>query len=217
VDLTTIAKDLFEQYQNFQKIHPHIGTMLATEAILLTSDASSQLIRDKKINTKKLGFTATLAPIYSLCLEGLLETGNLVGEYISNNSIIKSALGPNLIGNVYNMFFFANNTIGEKNDYSIKEFIKTYYNAITDNAKSITERFKETIWNNVPKNAYMLAVGLTLTFWNAFQSVNYEYVPNELRAPATLGVSLLWSIGITYASLIGARKIAKTQEHTLIQ
>lgn len=186
--------------------------MLTSEFILLTSDASSQLIKDKKLNPKKLAFTAKLAPLYGLCLEGLLETGNMVGKYISDNSIAKSALGPNLFGNIYNLFFFSNNTIGEKTNYSMKELIKTYYATIKDTTISAKEKFLNTIWNNVPKAPYYFAVGATLTFWNAFQAVNYEYVSDELRAPATLGLSLFWTLGLTYASLIGARRIAKEQK-----
>ncbi|MGV8151197.1 MAG: Mpv17/PMP22 family protein [Candidatus Woesearchaeota archaeon] len=213
MELTTTVKELFDIYQNFQQAHPHIGTMLTSEVILLTADAGSQLISDKKLNKKKLAFTAQLAPIYGLSLEGLMETGNLVGEYIYNHSIAKSALGPNLFGNIYNIFFFANNTIGEKNNYSIKELLKTYYNTIKDKTTSVKEKFVNTLWNNVPKKAYTAAVVLTLTFWNVFQTLNYEYIPEELRSPATLGVSLFWTLGLTYHSLIGSRKIAKEQKY----
>lgn len=212
MDLATTAKELFDIYQNFQQAHPHIGTMLTSEFILLTADASSQLIKDKKLNAKKLKFTAKLAPLYGLCLEGLLETGNMVGEYISNSSLAKSALGPNLFGNIYNLFFFANNTIGEKTDYSITKLLKTYYAALKDKTTSVKDKFLNIVWDNVPKAPYYFAVGATLTFWNAFQTINYEYVPEELRTPATLALSLFWTLGLTYTSLIGGRKIAREQK-----
>ncbi|MFA6072817.1 MAG: hypothetical protein WC758_01780 [Candidatus Woesearchaeota archaeon] len=214
MDLVTTTKDLFESYQTFQQIHPHIGTMLTSEFIFLTSDASSQLIKDKKLNFRKLKFTAALAPIYGLCLEGLLETGNLVETYISNNPLIKSALGPNLFGNIYNLFFFANNTIGEKHNYSLTDLTKTYYTAIKDTTTA-KEKFTNLIWNNVPKNPYYISVAGTLTFWNAFQTLSYEYLPKELHAPAILGVSLFWTLGLTYASLIGSRKLAKKATHLI--
>jgi hypothetical protein len=210
--LAATVKDLFDAYQNFQQVHPHIGTMLSSEFIFLASDASSQLIKDKKLNPKKLKFTAAMVPLYSLCIEGLLETGELVGKYISDKAIVKAALGPNFYGNFYNMFFFANNTIGEKTNYSIKNTLKFYYNTIKDKTLSVNGKFKEAIWNNIPKNPYYFSVGATLTFWNVFQAANYEYISEELRAPATLVINLFWTLGLTYMSLIGARKIAKEQK-----
>ena len=209
MDVGSLVKDGFEAYKGFMQIHPHIGNALTSEFILLSADLGSQFLKDKKWNPKKLLFTAKLAPFYSLGLEAIMESGNLVGEYILDNSLAKAALGPNLFGNIYNLFFFSNNTLGETHDYNFTKVMKSYYDVIKDKSISLIDKFKSGVWDYVPKNAYWIAFGATLTVWNVFQTFNYEYAPEELRAPLTLGASLFWSLGMTYYSLVGARNIAK--------
>lgn len=126
MDLTTIADGAFQSFKNFQTAHPHIGAMLNAEVVYISGDLVSQLINDKKVDVKKLKYTATIAPLYGLMVEGCIETGEIVGRNISESPLVKAALGPNLFGNLFNTFFFVNNTVGEKNEYKIGKLASHY-------------------------------------------------------------------------------------------
>ena len=213
MDLGNVATDLFNQYRIFQQIHPHLSAILNTEAVFVSGDAVSQIIVDRKINPKKLGYTAALSTVYGLAFEGLMETGNLVGKVI-DNVIARAALGPNLFGNAYNTFFFVNNTVGEKTGYNIIELLKQYKKILIpeDKTKSWRENFVEEYWNNVPKKQYLNSVIGTLTFWNIFWASNYYFVPEELQLPIALGTGLIWNSMLTSWSLRGGRRIANQEK-----
>lgn len=209
--------DIVNTYNNFQIAHPHWGSVLSSEFIYLTGDLVSQLVIDKKINFKKLGFTATFAPIYGLCLEGLMETGELVGQYISENAIVKAALGPNLFGNLFNTFFFANNTVGAKNDYNPIAVIQNYAKIFSPNeirSKGFWNNFKERYISNIPIKEYKESVVYTLGPWNIIQAFNYLLVPKHMRTQVTLAAGLGWSCIITGKSSIGAKKIKQKEQPT---
>ena len=57
---------LIESYQYIQTNHPLIGSMMTAEVTFTLGDAISQLIVDKKIDSKKIAFTAQLALLYGL-------------------------------------------------------------------------------------------------------------------------------------------------------
>ena len=125
-----------------------------------------------------------------------MQSGELVGNNISSNPLIKSALGPNLWGNLYNSFFFVNNTVGEKNNYDVRKLIDNYLDMFAKKEKDksfsceFIDNFKDKYLNNVPVKEFMYSVAGTVTFWNAFQWYNYSSVPEEMRTPAALGVGI---------------------------
>ena len=208
--------DFMLMYGEFQKAHSHIGSMITAEVMYLAGDATSQLVLEKKLNPRKLAFTATLAPIYGLCLEGLMETGEMVGRTISDNPLVKAALGPNLFGNLYNTFFFCNNTIGEKTNYSIKELIKNYASIFSPNEikeKGFFNNFKEKYIDNIPFSKYKKSVIATVTGWNVVQGFNYYAIPEHLRTSFSLTIGTLWASVITAWSSKGAKQnIQKEKE-----
>ena len=81
MDLGETVGYIFQGYSLLQKEYPVLGAMITAEVIFPLSDAASQIITDKKINWKKVKYTAALAPIYGLGTYGLLETGDIVGKY----------------------------------------------------------------------------------------------------------------------------------------
>jgi len=210
MDIRTISSDVFELYSQFQNAHPLIGSMIAAEVIFVVGDAASQLIFDKKIDIKKLHYTAALAPLYGICIKGLLESGDLIGRYVSENPALKSALGPNLWGNAFNFFFFINNTVGEKEDYSLKSLLRHYKDVLINislRSKSCTEQRRDSLINFLPKKEYFYSVAATLTAWNVFQYINYSYVQDGMRTSAALAASVLWTGLLSLWSLQGRRAI----------
>jgi len=209
------VQGFYEMYQAFQSVHPHLGTMLTAEAVYLTGDLSSQLINDRKVDIRKLGYTAALAPVYGLCLEGLMETGEIVGRNISDNALAKATLGPNLVGNLFNTFFFVNNTIGERENYSVPALIRHYANLLSSDKsenrgiRGRWENFKRNYVNNIPGKEFLIATAATLTLWNGFQWWNYTYVDSEMRTSTTIGAALIWTTFLSYWSLRGRRKIVE--------
>ena len=208
MDLANFAREAYDGYRNFQANHSHLGSMLTSEIVWTTGDAVSQLITDKKIDRKKLRYTAALAPLYGLCLEGLLETGEIVGRHISENPLTKAALGPNIFGNFFNAFFFANNTIGEKKNYRLKELAKHYGEVFTPK-KGFWKNFKEKYIANIPKKEFAFATLVTLTFWNGFQYANYAYVEKDMRVSTVLATAFVWTSLLSLWSLNGRREIAE--------
>jgi len=210
MDIGSISRESCGLYSQFQASHPLIGSMVAAEVIFVAGDAASQLISDKKIDTKKIKFTATLAPLYGVCINGLLESGDLVGACVSENPALKSALGPNLWGNVFNIFFFVNNTVGEKEDYNLKRLLKHYKNILTSDSPAVRnfkKRCKDNFINLIPKRAYLYSVVATLTAWNVFQYMNYSYVQDEMRTATALAASAIWTALLSLWSLRGRREM----------
>jgi hypothetical protein len=203
MDLSSI-KDVLSMYSEFQRAHPHLGTMLASEAIYVAADAASQLTLEKRLNTRKLAYTAALAPIYGLLTEALIESGEMVGRTVSQNPFVKSALGPNLWGNLTNLIFFYNNTIGEETNYSIPALMKSYASMFSNGFFS---GIKKNFLSKVPGKEYKKATIGTLTGWNIAQGLSYCYVPPQLRATVAMGIGTLWVWMMTAWSYIGAKKL----------
>lgn len=210
-EITDVLQGGWELYNNFQQAHPLIGSMATAECTFLFGDMASQLLKDKKVDSKKLKYTAALAPLYGAGIYALIESGELVGKLISEKPLVKSALGPNLFGNIYNTFFFVNNTVGERTDYDLKKLARHYKNLFssTENPKKKKrwKNFKENYINNIPKDQFTYSVITTLTAWNAFQSINYAYVPEAMRSPASLAMGFGWLTLLSLWSLKGSRDV----------
>ena len=139
----SLCVEVLELYQGFMQSQPLLGSMATASVTITTGDIASQLLIDKKVNWKKVWYTARLAPMYGAGIHALIESGDLVGKYISENPLVKSVLGPNLWGNLFNTFFFVNNTVGEKNDYSIKKLVNHYASMFSkENAKNVFKTIK---------------------------------------------------------------------------
>lgn len=210
---------MFDVYQQFQTAHPLIGTMLTAEVTFSVGDIVSQLVIDKKVNWKKVRYSMTLAPVYGAGLYGLMETGDVVGRTVSEHPFVKSALGPNLWGHLLNTFFFVNNTIGEKTNYSITGLLENYKatfssqgDNIKEKVKSLYSNFKEKYIQNIPGREFRDTTIATLTFWNAFQTANYAYIQDEMRTPAILATSLVWLSILSLWSLRGSRRLTQNSD-----
>ncbi len=193
------AGEFYEMYKNFQAGHPHLGSMLTAEVVYLTGDLASQLISDRKVDTRKLKYTAALAPIYGLTLEGLMETGEIVGRHICDNALAKAALGPNLFGNLFNTFFFVNNTVGERKDYSVPELAKHYANLLSSdesenkeipsNLSRISNRHSLTKSDTIKGNVYKRIGGR----WNNFKRNYIHNIPGKEFLIAAAATLTLWN------------------------
>lgn len=200
-----MINDLVDMYVSAAQSAPLLTNMATAFATFTIGDALSQYIVDKKVNVKKLGYSATLAPLYGAMLYGLVESGEMIGPLVNDNSMAKAALGPNLIGNGANAVLFYNNTIGQKTNYSIKGLADDYVDFVR--AKDKWARLKE----NIPAKEFTKSVVSTLTFWNAFHFVNYEYVSEAMRTPLTLATSLVWLTVLSLWSLKGSRNLIDKQ------
>lgn len=208
MNLTTIIGNLFEQYREFNLANPITGSIFTACAIFPTADIASQLITDKKVSWEKVRYTFFLTPLYGLYAYLSVRSGDLIGEYVSEQPLAKAALGPNMLGHLFNLSFFVNNSVGEKNDYNIRELGKHYLSLFCPLSPSQTvySRIKEKIFHYVPQQEYVNSVIGTITFWNAFQYLNYSFVPKELQTPSTLGVALGWTVLLSTWSLAGRKK-----------
>lgn len=212
MDLGTIVDTAFKAYSSLQMAHPIIGSVLTAEGTFIAGDITSQVIAGEKVDYSKIKYTAALAPIYGLGLYGLMESGELVGEYISGDPLAKAALGPNLLGNLYNTFFFVNNTVGEKKGYSLKKLAGHYWSMLSNRSdKSYLKNLKEKYIGNIPGKEYMYSMAATLTAWNVFQYFNYDCVPEEMRTPTTLAAGLVWTSLLSLWSLKGRRKVVNKE------
>ena len=132
MDLSSLAQQLFEQYRSFNEARPIVGSMATALIIFPVADIASQLIIDKKVDRKKVRYTSALAMPYGAYAYLSVQSGNVVGEYISNHPLLMAALGPNLIGLGFNLLFFTNNTVGERSGYQLKELGKHYVSLCND-------------------------------------------------------------------------------------
>ncbi|KYK26399.1 hypothetical protein AYK26_07565 [Euryarchaeota archaeon SM23-78] len=204
----SLVAQVWDAYQTFQQTNPLLGSMLTAEATYTLGDIVSQIITDKKVDWKKIRYTAKLAPVYGAAIYGLMESGDLVGELVSEHPLAKAALGPNLLGNVFNAFFFVNNTVGERKEYKIRELLKNYASIFsTDNKKGFFKNFKEKYIKNIPGKEYLNSVIGSVTVWNGIQYANYAYVADEMRAPVALACNLIWVCALSLWSLKGRRKV----------
>ena len=213
MELNNIVGELFEQYRAFNQNNPITGSILTAGVIFPTADIASQLITEKNVNWEKVRYTSLLSPFYGLYAHLCVRSGDVVGKYISDHALAKAALGPNLLGLAFNLFFFVNNSVGEKNNYQLRELGRHYTSFFSSSAESGAvertwySRTKEKIFDYVPRKEYLNSAIGTLTFWNAFQYLNYSYVPKELQTPGTLGVALGWTVLLSAWSLAGRKKI----------
>ncbi|HIG93837.1 MAG: hypothetical protein QT02_C0004G0026 [archaeon GW2011_AR9] len=193
---------IVDGYVAFQQQHPILGSIATAEATFSLGDIISQRVTDGKVDWKKVRYTAAFSPLHGMACYASMQIGELVGQYIADDPLAKAALGPNLFGNAYNLFFFANNTIGEKIGYHLHQG-KEYYHHLTSD-----------FWANIPKEEYAKSVIGTLTAWNVIQYYNYAYVAQELRTSVALGVGTLWIGLMSLWSLKGRRKIVQEKNES---
>lgn len=189
---------LFDLYRSFNLTHPLLGAIFTGIIIFPLADIISQLILDKKVYWNKVRYSLGLSPFYGAY--GLLAVGSgwLVGKYISSHPLAMAALGPNLIGNIFNLIFFVNNNVGQKYNYHFPALGSYYRNLAAG---------KEKFFTYISGKEYLNAVIGTLTFWNGIQYINYTQVPVELQTPFVLAVSFAWIIVLSLWSLISRRKL----------
>jgi hypothetical protein len=221
-ELTEIVSEGWNTFQNFQGNYPLLGSLLVSQVTYPIADVVSQLIKDKKVKWKQVGFTAGLAPMYGATVYGLMESGELVGKTISDDPLAKAVLGPNLWGNIANSMFFVNNTVGEKVNYSLKKLAKHYLNLFSNKKINLRRRqkknscwqnFKDNYISNIPKKQYLNATIATFTGWNVFQYCNYAYVPENMRTPLVLAAGMAWVSLLSLWSLKGRRNITNYNNH----
>ncbi len=205
-----MTMDGFEGYKQFQQAHPLIGAVLAAEATFLAADVISQKITGGEVDFKKLKYTAALAPIYGLAIEGLIKTGDFPEILGIENPFVKAALGPNLWGLAYNTFFFVNNTVGEKTGYKPTELVKHYANLFSGE-ETRWQNFKDNYWANVPKKEFVKSAVGSVTFWNVFMGVSYTFVPKELQTPLALVTNIGWTTLLSTWSLKGRRDLVSQE------
>ncbi len=212
----TVINDVWEMYSGLQQAQPYIGSVITAVGTFSLSDVVSQLMKDKKVNWKKVGYTAALSPVYGSAIYGLIESGKMVGDYLIDHPLAKAALGPNLWGHALNAYLFVNNTVAEEEPkYSLKANLKHYASMFSkESLKNFGNTFKEKIIDKIPKKEYMRAFWGSMVGWNLFHWFNYSQVPDEMQTPLTLGVSVLWTTAITAWSLTGGRRIAYEKEST---
>ena len=219
MDLSSIIGNLFDQYRAFNQANPITGSILTAGVIFPTADIASQLITDKKVSWEKVQYTSLLSPFYGLYAHLCVRSGDVVERYISDHALARATLGPNLLGLTFNLFFFVNNTVGEKTNYQLRELGRHYASLFSSSAEGETakstwySRAKEKIIDYVPRKEYLNSAIGTLTFWNAFQYVNYSYIPEELQTPATLGVGFGWTVLLSAWSLAGRKKTDARLSH----
>lgn len=214
MNLVDLVSQGFDAYVNFQQAHPLIGSMLTAEGTFVVGDVASQLIIDKKVDWNKVRYTAALAPLYGAGVEGTVRTGDLAGYLVHDDSLTKAVLGPNLWGNALNSLFFVNNTIGERTGYRVGKLVKHYADLALkkDSDRSFAQRFKEDYLENIPRKEFIGSVIGTLTFWNAFQYCNYEFVPEHMQTPTCLAAGIGWMALLSLWSLKGRRRVVGTEQ-----
>jgi len=212
MDLGTIVSNAWEGYQTFAQAHPLINSMASAEVMYTAADASSQLIRHKKIDPKKLAYTAKLAPLYGLIGEGIIRSANFIGEGIYDHPFTKS-LAANPLGNLSNAFFFVNNQLAEKNGYKISETFKQYFGKNPeDNGENLYNKFKSRFLNHVPDDIYKKAVLMSLPYWLTAQTAIFAYAPEHMRMPSTLACAFGWTLLSSSLSLIGRESLDLPEE-----
>lgn len=198
---------LVEGYSQFTQAHPHISNIATAELIYVTGDIISQRMGKGPVNWRQVGYTAASAPVYGLCIEGLMETGDIAGKVIHDDPLTKSALGPNLWGNLYNAWFFAHRTIGMRNGWSATASARDYWTRIKETLRPSEtprrSRIKEQVMDLVPMREYLISAFTTVTAWNAVQYINYDKVPEHMQTPFVLGAALVWTAVLSTLSLTG--------------
>lgn len=221
MELHGIVNEAIEFYRHIQSNHPHVNSMIFGEIMYTAANVAAQLIEDRNVDLKKVKYAAGLGWLYGLITEKLVESGQLVEKYgISSHPLVRAALGPNLWSNLFSAFFFINNSLGEKNNYSLKELWKHYKNTINKGLDYITEgfyenklklkehwsNFKESYLNHIPGREYLKSVAGIMIAWNAFQWWNLYSQPVETRTTNTLLFSFIYTTVLSLWALQAERR-----------
>jgi len=206
MELTQLVREGFELYRGLNDTHPLMGSITTAMAVFPLADIVSQYITDKRVDWKKVRYTAALSPLYGTGIYGCVQSGDLIKDHVSENPLARAALGPNLWGNVHNAFFFINNTIGEQSGYDLGALVNHYRKTFVSSTPF--HNIAETIKKHVPGREYLNAFIGSVTFWNGFQAINYAYIPPELQTPTTLGVAFVWTVALSTWSLRGRRRLS---------
>jgi len=206
-----MLEQLIDGYRQLQGAHPLIGSVMTAQVIFPLADATAQLIKDRRVDWRKIRYTAALAPFYGAGVYGLVQSGELVGQYISDEPFTKGALGPNLWGNVQNLFFFYNNTVGERTGYDLGALVQRY-RGLFKGGGTRWENLKTNFFGNIPKQEYEVSVLGSITAWNGIQWYSYAHVDESMRTPFVLGCALLWNVLLSGLSLVGRRKVVAADE-----
>jgi len=201
-----MLEQLLEGYQQLQAAHPFIMSVATAELIFPAADATAQLIKDRAVDWRKVRYTAMLTPFYGAGVYGLVQSGELVGQYLSEDPFTKGALGPNLWGNVQNAFFFMNNTVGERTGYDVSALAQ-HYGSLLKGKGTRWENFKENFFGNISKHEYEVSVLGSITAWNGIQWYSYAHVDESMRTPFVLGCAFVWNVLLSGLSLIGREKV----------
>lgn len=126
MELAEALQGAWQAYEHLQETRPLLGAMLTSQVVFPIGDVVSQLITDRSVRWRQVGYTAATSSLNGAALHGLMQSGELVGHYISEHPLAKAALGPNLTGNAFNFAFLIHNSIGEKHDYSLTKVANHY-------------------------------------------------------------------------------------------
>lgn len=240
MELADAVQGAWQAYEGLQQSSPLLGAMLTSQVVFPIGDVISQLITDREVRWKQVGYTTTTASLNGAALHGLMQSGELVGQYIADHPLAKAALGPNLTGNAFNLAFLIHNSIGEKHDYDLRavgRHYRTLFRKEESLASSVDEtpgeqtiqqeeprkglwqraqeacsNFKENYFDYLPGRQYKNTVITTLTWWNAFQWANYALVPEAWRTQAVLSVTIPWVTILSLWSLVGRREVVSGME-----
>ena len=222
--LVDIIQQGFQTYQNLAQAHPLLTTMATAQITFPVGDVIAQAVEnrtkleeDRNIDWKRTRFNAALASSYGAGLYGLMQTAELPAAMGLDSAFDKAALGPNLWGNGFNLLFYINNAIGKERNYSLRALGEFYKNITRRDEKEAStptqaiSNFAHNMTSRVDKGEYLKSVALVLTFWNAFQWANFLYVPEEMRTPAALSLSVPWNTLLTYLAVKSANKVAQSE------
>jgi hypothetical protein len=223
MDLGSVVQEAWQGYGHLQAAHPYLATAIQSVPVFVATDATVQLMTPRepgkpKINLKKLRYTACLAPIYGLSFQGLMDTGFMVKKYVSESTLAMAALGPNLVGNIYNAFFFINNQVGYEKDYEISKLAAHYKQLFTGTPegpgmRGVIHNIKECCSKHVPAWPYAAATAGTLTFWNWYHAkYSYGALSDETRMPAAFAVGFLWTLAMTAGSSLGTKLFSRRSQ-----
>ena len=214
--LDAVVDCAYNVYQGYSNLSPSVRAMITAEVIYPAADITSQLIEKRtfdlrRVNWKKVGYKAALAPVYGLGIHALMESGDiapstLVAEPLDpiiGPNLRKAIFGCNFYAQLLNSFFFVNETVGDKKDHSITELVKHYRDLFKNEDRSPRRirdywtNFKEKYWNNFWGKEFKKTTALVLTVNNGVVAGIYYFVPKAMQTSATLGYVFLFTILMT--------------------
>lgn len=231
-ELVDLVQEAWQAYDGLQHSHPFWSSIATGQVTLPLGDLVSQLIIRRRVNWKQAAYNFVSSPFYSACLWGLMQTGEIVGEHISENPLAKSALGPNLFGHLFNFGYLIHNTIGEKFKYHFGDVTRHYLSLFKDRKsdgtvhdprelfdedplleerKGAWQRLKENAFDYLPRSQFAELAVWTFTAWNVVQTANYSIVPEQMRVPVVLCLSIPWAGFLAYKSLRGRLEVVHGQ------